>query len=587
MGIPTLFRKIVSDYPDTHFVWRNLKHVDYFYIDFNAIIYNTLANIDKKTKKENYEKVLLKEINKFLQHVICEVVRPKKGLYIAFDGSVPRAKMMQQRFRRFKGVKETEYKNKLKEEHGVESSYQWDSRQISPGTEFMDKVSKSISTFIKKGELYKHGKIDISLSDTLVPGEGEHKFMPEIKNLVKSEPDATVVIQSPDADLIVLSIASHKSKIYLLRPPDSEELMKLYEGEEYLYLDIDVTKKYFLDSLVQEYEGKVDKERSMIDFVFLTFMAGNDFIIPAPYLKIKEGGLNILTTIYKRLFVEESDYLINKNLTINLDFLRNIVRELAENEDFNYRKLQKKRDFTRKKTNWSNLDKKEANMTEYEKAVSRYEHTEYYSSKNPFFQKYNPYFNKINYFEPNHVWKTQYYRYFFNLDKTNNNIYNSTRSDICKNYIESLVFNLKYYFKNSPPSWHFFYRYRVAPVMSDLYTTLSKIKSLDKYVIFKKDVPYKPFEQLMLILPPQSSDILPTEIGKLMKNPKEEIIQYYPIDVELDVVAGIKHIYSEPLLPVVDADKVVSRVKELYPTLTPSEKKRNVKGKVKKFIVKK
>ena len=44
----------------------------------------------------------------------------------------------------------------------------------------------------------------------------------------------------------------------------------------------------------------------------------------------------------------------------------------------------------------------------------------------------------------------------------------------------------------------------------------------------------------------------------------------------VDVVAGIKHIYSEPLLPVVDADKVVSRVKELYPTLTPSEKKRNV-----------
>ncbi len=72
-----------------------------------------------------------------------------------------------------------------------------------------------------------------------------------------------------------------------------------------------------------------------------------------------------------------------------------------------------------------------------------------------------------------------------------------------------------------------------------------------------------------------------------MKDPNEEIIAFYPIEVELDVVLGQKHIYSEPLLPQIDADKIVSRVQEIYPKLKSSDKKRNVKGKVKKFIVKK
>ena len=587
MGIPRLFRKLVEDYPDTHFSYKKLTDVDYFYIDFNSIIYGIITRIDKKTNK-NYDKDILADINKCLQHLICEVVRPKKGVYIAFDGSVPRAKMVQQRWRRFKSVKEAKYFDKLKEKYGIEKKYEWDIRKISPGTEFMDKVSKNIISYIKKGGLYKHGKIDIIVSDSLVPGEGEHKFMPEIRSLVKKDPEAKVVIQSPDGDIIMLAISTHKNNIYILREPNGQKLIELYQGDEFIYLDINKTKDHFLESLVQEYDGEIDKERHMVDFVFLTFFAGNDFIIPPPYLKIKEKGMEKLITIYKRLFPEEDEYLVTKDFNINLDFFRNIVRELAENEEFNYRQLQKKRDRVRKNGGLTNAQKRnQEDMSEYEIAISNYKHLEYYNQLNPMFEKYNPYFNKINYYEPKHVWKSQYYKHFFNLDKSNNNVYNSHRSEICKNYIEALVFNLHYYFKSTPPSWHFFYRYRVAPVMSDLFTNLSRIKSLKKFVNFKKDSPYLPFEQLMLILPPQSSDILPKEIGKLMHDTEETLIQYYPIDFELDVVAGVKHVYSEPLLPIVDADEVVEKVKEKYDTLTPAEKKRNKIGKVKKIIIKK
>jgi 5'-3' exonuclease len=575
MGIPSLFRKIVNDYKDTHFLWRKLKDVDYFYIDFNSIIYGLVAKIDKKTKEKEYEKILLNDINTYLQNIICNVVKPKKRVYIAFDGSVPRAKMIQQRSRRFKSIQDTTYITALKEKHGIKKEYVWSQLQISPGTEFMVKVSKSILAFIKKGELYKHNKIDVVLSDTLVPGEGEHKFMPEIRELVKTDPDSNVVIQSPDGDMIMLSISVHKKNIYLLRDPDSPALRNLYE-DELIYLDINKTKEHFLESLVQEYNGKIDKDRYMVDFVFLTFFAGNDFIIPPSYLKIKEKGMEKLITIYKRLRNEEDDYLITKDIKINLDFFRNIVRELAENEEFSYRQSQKQRDRVRKMQGLPNSVKKnQEDMSEYQKDLSNYEHLDYYNSVNPEYKKYNKYFDKINYYGQTHIWKAQYYKYFFNMDD------DSGREEICKNYIESLVFNLKYYFTSTPPSWHFFYRYRVSPVMSDLYATISNIKSLDKYVTFKKDTPYLPFEQLMLILPPQSASILPKEIGGLMTDTSSGLVQYYPSEFELDAVAGKKRIYSEPILPLIDAEKVVKKVIQTYSTLSAKDKKRNVNGKCK------
>ena len=153
-------------------------------------------------------------------------------------------------------------------------------------------------------------------------------------------------------------------------------------------------------------------------------------------------------------------------------------------------------------------------------------------------------------------------------------------------YLKTLIFNLEYYFTGTPPSWRFFYPHRAAPVMSDLHTTLMGMKTFNSVNVFEKDEPFLPFEQLMLILPPQTSYILPKNIGDLMSNIDEEIIQYYPIDFELDAVLGGKHVYAEPILPVADAEKIVDRIKKEYPKLSDTDKKRNIKGKIKKFIVK-
>ena len=85
-------------------------------------------------------------------------------------------------------------------------------------------------------------------------------------------------------------------------------------------------------------------------------------------------------------------------------------------------------------------------------------------------------------------------------------------------------------------------------------------------------MPFKPFDQLMMVLPPQN-DILPKSYRKLMKD--EILKEYYPETFELDILAGEKFIYSEPLLPDIDVAKVMALTAEVEKNLTSDEISRN------------
>ena len=88
---------------------------------------------------------------------IVAAVRPRKLLYIAVDGPAPRAKLNQQRSRRFKSAKERAEKMQVEqrlrqqwEESGQKAGLpppssdesEFDSNVITPGTKFMATLSR-------------------------------------------------------------------------------------------------------------------------------------------------------------------------------------------------------------------------------------------------------------------------------------------------------------------------------------------------------------------------------------------------------------------------------------------------------------
>jgi hypothetical protein len=95
--------------------------------------------------------------------LIINIINPKQ-VFIMIDGVAPRSKMNQQRERR--------YKSHFFKELEIGKSFLWDSNKITPGTEFMEKLTKELHLQFP----------NFTISDSNEPGEGEHKMMQILSN---------------------------------------------------------------------------------------------------------------------------------------------------------------------------------------------------------------------------------------------------------------------------------------------------------------------------------------------------------------------------------------------------------------------
>ncbi|CAG8720543.1 15860_t:CDS:2 [Dentiscutata erythropus] len=130
---------------------------------------------------------------------------------------------------------------------------------------------------------------------------------------------------------------------------------------------------------------------------------------------------------------------------------------------------------------------------------------------------------------------------------------------LIRSYIEGLQWVISYY-EGALKSYRWFYPGHFSPLISDL-EDLETIEIKN----FKDEDYYKPFEQLMFVLPIRSKNLLPVAYQNLMSDPRIEA--FYSTDKNDD-------------LPFIDETILLSVLKSAENNLTNEEKQRNEFGNV-------
>ncbi|KNA97222.1 exonuclease II [Fusarium oxysporum f. sp. lycopersici 4287] len=226
MGVPKFFRWLSERYPAiSQLIAENrIPEFDCLYLDMNGIIHNcTHKDAGEDVSFRLSEEEMFIRIFNYIEHLFGKI-KPKQLFFMAIDGVAPRAKMNQQRSRRFRTALDAEKAREKAIKEGVEIPKEepFDSNCITPGTEFMAKLSQQLRYFVNKkvSEDTDWQGCEIVLSGHEVPGEGEHKIMEYIRN-AKAQPNYNQNVRhclyGLDADLIMLGLLSHDPHFCLLR----------------------------------------------------------------------------------------------------------------------------------------------------------------------------------------------------------------------------------------------------------------------------------------------------------------------------------------------------------------------------------
>ena len=349
MGVPKFFRWMSERYPAiSQLIAENrIPEFDCLYLDMNGIIHNcTHSDSDSPTFRMTEDKMFIQIFN-YIEHLFGKI-RPQKLFFMAIDGVAPRAKMNQQRARRFRTALDAEKAKEKAIREGVNMPTEdaFDSNCITPGTEFMAKLTKHLKYFISKkvSEDADWQGVEVVLSGHEVPGEGEHKIMEYIR-LAKAQPDYDPnmrhCLYGLDADLIMLGLLSHDPHFCLLREEvtfgrQSQKKSKELEHQNFYLMHLCIVREY-LELEFQDLKEPsalsftFDMERVIDDFILMAFFVGNDFLPNLPNLHINEGALALMFKVYKSVLPKAGGY-INERGVINLGRLALLLDELADVE---------------------------------------------------------------------------------------------------------------------------------------------------------------------------------------------------------------------------------------------------------------
>uniref|UniRef100_A0A8C1Q185 5'-3' exoribonuclease 1 n=1 Tax=Cyprinus carpio TaxID=7962 RepID=A0A8C1Q185_CYPCA len=594
MGVPKFYRWISERYPCLSEVVKEhqIPEFDNLYLDMNGIIHQCSHPNDEDVHFRISEEKIFADIFHYLE-VLFRIIKPRKVFFMAVDGVAPRAKMNQQRGRRFRSAKEAEEKIKKALEKGevLPTEARFDSNCITPGTDFMARLQEQLKYFVhnKLSTDKAWQGVNVYLSGHETPGEGEHKIMEFIRSETTKpghNPNTRHCLYGLDADLIMLGLTSHEPNFSLLREEvrfggkKSQKRITAPEETTFHLLHLSLMREY-IDYEFSELRKKIsfeyDLERIIDDWVLMGFLVGNDFIPHLPHLHINHDALPLLYRTYISVLPSLGGYL-NENGHLNLANFEKYLEKLSDfdrehfSEVFVDLKWFESKVGNKYLNEAAGLAAEEAGGKDMKKSKPSGDSLSLAaldgvgdSHSTPGREGAEEDGEDDDMFETEfRQYKRTYYMTKMGVEVVSDEFLASQ----ARCYVEGIQWILHYYY-HGVQSWSWYYPHHYAPFLSDV----RNVSSLT--LTFDLGKPFMPFEQLLGVLPSASKDLLPQCYQHLMTSPGSPIVEYYPQDFKTDLNGKQQEWEAVVLIPFIDEKRLLAAMEPYSHKLAPSEKARN------------
>ncbi|MEE6500656.1 hypothetical protein FKM82_003869 [Ascaphus truei] len=597
MGVPKFYRWISERYPCLSEVVKEhqIPEFDNLYLDMNGIIHQCSHPNDEDVHFRITEDKIVADIFHYLE-VLFRIIKPRKVFFMAVDGVAPRAKMNQQRGRRFRSAKEAEDKIKKAIEKGevLPTEARFDSNCITPGTEFMARLNEHLKYFVNmKISTDKSWQgVSVYLSGHETPGEGEHKIMEFIrseKTKADHDPNTRHCLYGLDADLIMLGLTSHEAHFSLLREEvrfggkKNQKRISAPEETTFHLLHLSLMREYIgyeFSSLKEKIVFEYDIERIIDDWILMGFLVGNDFIPHLPHLHINHDALPLLYRTYISVLPSLGGY-INESGYLNLAHFEKYLAKLSAFDREHFSEIFVDLKWFESKVGNKYLNEaagqaaEEARKCKAKKCKAKKSKVNEDSlclvalGKNEAGDENSKCLDEDP--EEDDLFETEFrqYKRTYYMSKMGVEVVSDEfLADQAECYVLAIQWILHYYY-HGVQSWSWYYPDHYAPYLSDI-RNISHLK-----LHFNIGKPFMPFEQLLAVLPAASKDLLPDSYQTLMTSEESPIIDYYPQDFKTDLNGKQQEWEAVVLIPFIDEKRLLEAMEPCNKCLTEGEENRN------------
>jgi len=294
------------------------------------------------------------------------------------------------------------------------------------------------------------------------------------------------------------------------------------DDDDFVFLELELLRELLAGTMRPSMSADTlgfewEVERAVDDFVFMCMLVGNDFIPGMPHLSVEDGALDKMLRTYTDILPSLGGFLTHKE-TLHFGRFERFVQQLARTEKVHF-------------------EMKAGNAARRSGAEPPVNHKQRY------------YLEKLG-LHPKDA---------------------EGRQALVQAYLEGLSWCLAYYHKGCN-SWNWFYPDFYAPLATDL----TGLESYD--VELTPGKPFPPLAQLLSVLPPQSSSLVPEPYRELMLSPTSPVFDAFPADFELDANGKRNEWEAIALLPFIDEKRLLAAAAAMQSRLTTAEAARNIPG---------